>query len=213
MKRAPGHSSSPIKPSYAHACSDLDLASFRAIGVIARRSPNGSPRFNLPQTVWLYPRVKMNWGPRMNRQVETLAWNILTAFVRVQPRKTGVRSSVLLTLEESKAFAELILCTMPMSGGCIPRAVIRTWIGEVVRARRNRARRASPIAKPELVGTHVEKFRCDLRLRPRHPNVAAKSTVRAIVLNVEPTTGRELVPCQEANPFLHGSASSSVGQR
>ena len=203
MKRPPTRSSPRIRPSYAYGWSDLDLASFRAIGLIARRSPNGAARFNLPQSVWLYPRVKMNWGPRVNRQVETLAWNILTAFVMVQPRGRGVRSCLVFTPEESRAFAELVICTMPMNGGCIPRGVIRTWIGEAIRARREGAQGTPRTERPELIGTIVEKFRCDMRLRPRHPNVTAKSTARGIVLNVDTTTGRVLVPCEETPPFLN----------
>jgi hypothetical protein len=206
MKRPPARSSSPIRPSYAYAWSDLDLASFRAIGVIARRSPSGAPRFNLPQTVWLYPRVKMNWGPRVNRQVETLAWNILAAFTMVQPRRRSVRSCIVFTPEESRAFAELVICTMPVNGGCIPRAVIRTWIGGAIRARREGAQGTSRAERPELIGRYVERFRGDMRLRPRHPNVTAKSTARGIVLNVDTTTGRGLVPCEETPLFLDRSA-------
>jgi hypothetical protein len=117
-----------VKRSYWYRWNNLDHASFRAVGVIARRAPDGTPRFNFPQTIWVYPRAEMNWAPHMNRQVETLAVNILAAFVLTQARRNRIRATNRFTLDESTAFAKLFLCTMPRNGGCIPRTVIQEWI-------------------------------------------------------------------------------------
>jgi hypothetical protein len=107
--------------SYHYGWADLDASTFQRIGVIARRAPDGSPRFNFPQRFWLDPNVSMDWSSEINRQVETLAVNILAAFKSTQ-RHSGQHK------ETAGAFAELFLCTMPEDGGCIPRQVIRSWL-------------------------------------------------------------------------------------
>jgi hypothetical protein len=125
-------------PSHRYRWNTLDRASFHAIGVIARRSPDGAPRFNFPQMICVYPRVKMNWSPHLNRQVETLGVNILGAYVLSLPRRNRLRA-IRFTLDESRAFAELVLCTMPQNGGCIPRMIIQAWIREALQIRSRKA--------------------------------------------------------------------------
>jgi hypothetical protein len=118
----------PIKPSYSYEWDILDVRTFRLVGVIARRAPDGTPRFNFPQTVWLYPEISMNWSTRMNRQMRTLAVNILTPFLPPRTERVAVGTTSLLALEHAAPFARLFLCTMPREGGCIPRSVIQEWI-------------------------------------------------------------------------------------
>jgi len=124
--RSPGRVQ--LKPSYSYEWDILDVRTFRLVGVIARRAPDGTPRFNFPQTVWLYPEVSMNWSTRMNRQMRTLAVNILTPFLPPRTEKVAIGTTSLLALEQAAPFARLFLCTMPRDGGCIPRGVIQEWI-------------------------------------------------------------------------------------
>jgi hypothetical protein len=107
--------------SYFYGWADLDASTFQRIGVIARRAPDGSPRFNFPQRYWLDPKVSMDWSCEINAQVETLAVNILATF-----KSTRLPSGQ--HKEVAGAFAELFLCSMPEDGGCIPRQVIRSWL-------------------------------------------------------------------------------------
>ena len=116
-------------PSYHYGWNDLDRGTFSAIGAIARRAPDGRPRFNFDQTIWLSARVKMDWAPELNLKVQTLALNILTLFVTQSPGKGSRRGSRWLR-DHSAEFAELFLCTMPAEGGCIPTTVIKEWLKE-----------------------------------------------------------------------------------
>ena len=117
-----------VKPSYFYDWDILDVRTFRLVGVIARRAPDGTPRFNFPQTIWMYPEVPMNWSTRMSRQVRTLAINILTPFLPPRTEKLVVGTTSLMALDAAASFAHLFLCTMPREGGCIPRSVIQEWI-------------------------------------------------------------------------------------
>src|SRR4029077_3168162 len=69
------------KPSYRYRWNNLDFRTSRRLGVIARRAPDGSPRFNFPQTVWLCPETSMDWSARLTPAVRTLAVNVLTLWV------------------------------------------------------------------------------------------------------------------------------------
>jgi len=115
--------------SYRYRWNDLDRGTFPVIGVIARRAPDGKPRFNFDQTIWLSARVKMDWAPELNLKVQTLALNILTLFVTQSPGKGSRRGSRWLR-DHAAEFAELFLCTMPAEGGCIPTTVIKEWLKE-----------------------------------------------------------------------------------
>ena len=138
MRRPPKRPIGRAMPSHWYRWNTLDRASFRAIGVIARRSPDGAPRFNFPQIICVYPRVKMNWSPHLSRQVETLAVNILRAYVLTLPTRNRLRA-IHFTLDESRGFAELVLCSMPQNGGCIPRMIIQAWIREALQIRSRKA--------------------------------------------------------------------------
>src|SRR6266702_2077841 len=66
------------KASYRYRWDNLDFRTCRRLGVIARRAPDGSPRFNFPQTVWLSPQIRMDWSVHLTPAVRTLAVNVLT---------------------------------------------------------------------------------------------------------------------------------------
>ena len=114
-------------PSYRYGWNDLDKGTFPVIGVIARRAPDGRPRFNFDQTIWLSARVNMDWAPELNLKVQTLALNILTRFV-TQGRGKGSRRDSRWLRDHNGEFAKLFLCSMPADGGCIPTAVIEEWL-------------------------------------------------------------------------------------
>jgi hypothetical protein len=111
--------------SYQYGWNELDETTFHSLGVIARRAPDGSPRFNFPQRLWLDPNVSMDWAEAPNLKVDTLALNILARFER------GLRARISTDRplnDSAEQFAELFLCTMPPDGGCIPHGVIREWL-------------------------------------------------------------------------------------
>jgi hypothetical protein len=112
--------------SYHYGWSELDETTFHTLGVIARRAPDGSPRFNFPQRLWLDPNVSMDWAEAPNPKVETLALNILARFEQgLRARISTDRRSL---SDSAEQFAEVFLCTMPPDGGCIPHGVIREWL-------------------------------------------------------------------------------------
>src|ERR1700722_3462812 len=99
-------------PSYQYGWNDLDGGTFPVIGVIAPRAPDGRPRFNFDQTIWLSARVRMDWAPELNLKVQTLALNILIRFV-TQGRGKGSRKGSRWLRDHNGEFAKLFLCTMP----------------------------------------------------------------------------------------------------
>lgn len=118
------------KASYEYRWDTLDCRTFRSIGVIARRAPDGSPRFNFPQTVWLFPGVEMDWSARNTRAVQTLAVNILTSFLLERNVVTYFGATSRRVLNGAARFADACLTTMPAQGGCISRELIEKWILE-----------------------------------------------------------------------------------
>jgi hypothetical protein len=112
--------------SYQYEWSELDEATFQPLGVIARRAPDGSPRFNFPQRLWLDPGVSMNWAEASSLEVQTLALNILAQFER--GRRARISTPAQSLSDSAEQFAEIFLCTMPPDGGCIPAGVIREWL-------------------------------------------------------------------------------------
>jgi hypothetical protein len=133
-KAGPARRSDPRRsdglPSHAYRWNGLDTRTFHTIGVIARRAPDGSPQFNFAQTVWLYPRIDMDWSPRAAHSTETLALNILAAYLALRPERTRRGSAGRTALSAARPFAEMFLRDMPRAGGCIPRAVILEWLDE-----------------------------------------------------------------------------------
>jgi hypothetical protein len=118
----------PFSSSYEYEWDSLDPLTFRALGAIARRAPDGSPYFNFPQTIWLYPKTSMNWSPRLTRHVETLAVNLLAPWISARRQRSMGLTPEQLAIVVSRAFAREFLCTMPADGGCIPREVIQEWL-------------------------------------------------------------------------------------
>src|SRR5688572_19453038 len=98
-----------FKASYHYGWNDLDFRTFRPIGAIARRAPDGTPRFNFPQTVWLYPGVEMDWLARNTRAVQTLAVNILTSFLLERNVATYFGATSRRVLNAAPRFANVSL--------------------------------------------------------------------------------------------------------
>ena len=118
----------PFASSYDYEWDNLDPLTFRVLGAIARRAPDGSPRFNFSQTIWLYPKIAMNWSERLTRQAETLAVNLLAPWISARRQRATRLTAEQLAMIASRAFAREFLCSMPADGGCIPREVIQEWI-------------------------------------------------------------------------------------
>jgi hypothetical protein len=118
----------PFSSSHEYEWNNLDPMTFRVLGAISRRAPDGSPRFNFPQTIWLYPKISMNWSERLTRQVETLAINLLTPWMSARRQRMSGLSAEQLAIVASREFARELLCSMPADGGFIPREVIQEWI-------------------------------------------------------------------------------------
>jgi len=95
FRRTPQDIKAPCatSPSCCYGWHDLDDRTFNVLGVLARRAPDGTPRFNFSQTVWIHPRVDMNWSARMNRSVQTLAVNILVAFQAIHRQQPTSRAA------------------------------------------------------------------------------------------------------------------------
>lgn len=93
-----------------------------------RDSLTGAPTFNFPQTVWLYPRVMMNWGPRYSRPVEVLSVNILTTVIPARDCKVLFGTTSHRALELADIFAKDVLLEMPTDGGIIPRDFLLDWV-------------------------------------------------------------------------------------
>jgi hypothetical protein len=117
-------------PSYRYRWDSLDFRTCRGLGVIARRAPDGTPRFNFPQTVWLGPEISMDWSARLTPAVRTLAVNVLTLWIPEHDLVVGFGSTSRRAIAAAKQFAEAFLLTMPVNGGCLPRELIRGWIRE-----------------------------------------------------------------------------------
>lgn len=119
-----------LKPSYSYQWDELDVRTFRSEGVIARRTPEGEPRFNFPQTVWLFPDVRMDWARHANRAVQTLAVNILTNFFPERDMAAYFGTMSRRAFGNALRFAEDFILSMPPGGGHIPREIIERWIAE-----------------------------------------------------------------------------------
>lgn len=117
-----------LKASYRYNWYDLDFRTFHSLGVIARRAPDNSPRFNFPQTVWLYPDVNMDWSARNTRAAQTLAVNILTSMVNDRDFITHFGATSRRVIEVADLFTRDCLLTMPTDGGCLPRDMLEQWI-------------------------------------------------------------------------------------
>ena len=115
-------------PSYRYRWNNLDFRTCRGLGVIARRTPDGAPRFNFPQIVWLCPEVSMDWSARLTPAVRTLAVNVLTLWIPEHDLIVGFGSTSRRAVAAAAQFAETFLLTMPVNGGCLPRELIRGWI-------------------------------------------------------------------------------------
>jgi hypothetical protein len=98
--------------------------------MIARRAPDGTPRFNFPQTVWLSPEFRMDWSARLTPAVRTLAVNVLTLWIPDHDLVVCFGSTSRRAVAAADRFAETFLVTMPMNGGCLPRKLITGWIRE-----------------------------------------------------------------------------------
>jgi hypothetical protein len=118
------------KPSYRYHWDDLDFRTCRSLGVIARRAPDGAPRFNFPQTVWLFPDIRMDWSIRLTPAVRTLAVNVLTVWILEQDLAVCFGCTNRRAVAAADRFARAFLLTMPDSGGCLPRELITEWIRE-----------------------------------------------------------------------------------
>ena len=92
-----------------------------------RDAMSGAPIFNFPQTVWLYPRVMMNWGPRYNRNVEVLAVNILTSVIPARDCKVLFGTTSHRAIDLADLFAREVLLDMPADGGIISRDFLLDW--------------------------------------------------------------------------------------
>jgi hypothetical protein len=114
--------------SYRYRWDNLDFRTCRALGVIARRAPNGSPCFNFPQTVWLSPEIRMDWSARLTPAVRTLAVNVLTLWIPEHDLPVGFGCTSQRALAGAEGFARAFLLTMPGSGGCLPRELMEEWI-------------------------------------------------------------------------------------
>jgi hypothetical protein len=120
------------KPSYRYHWDDLDFRTCRSLGVIARRAPNGAPCFNFPQTVWLSPKLRMDWSVRLTPAVQTLAVNVLTLWTVEQDLAACFGRTNRRAVAAADRFAGAFLLTMPDSGGCLPRELIMRWIREEI---------------------------------------------------------------------------------
>jgi hypothetical protein len=118
------------RPSYRHRWHDLDFATFCTVGVIARRAPDGTPRFNFPQTVWWFPDVTMDWSRRADRRTRTLALNILTPLLPERDVQAHFGLTSRRAVLAAAPFAAAFLQEMPADGGCIPCEVLKQWIEE-----------------------------------------------------------------------------------
>lgn len=120
----------PLKSSYSYQWDELDVRTFRPEGVIARRTPEGEPRFNFPQTIWLFPQVQMDWAKHANRAVQTLAVNILTPSLPERDMAAYFGTMSRRAFDAALSFAEDFILSMPEQGGRIPRETIERWIAE-----------------------------------------------------------------------------------
>lgn len=122
----------PFSASFEYEWDNLDPVTFRVLGAIARRAPDRSPRFNFPQTIWLYPKTSMSWSARLTRHVETLAVNMLAPWISAHRQRATGLTAEQLAIVASREFAREFLCTMPADGGFIPREVIQEWIRSIL---------------------------------------------------------------------------------
>src|ERR1700722_6925361 len=101
-----------FRPSYDYHWDNLDFRTCRGLGVIARRAPDGTPRFNFPQTVWLNSDIKMDWSTRFTPAVRTLAVNVLTLWIPEHDMVVGFGSTSRRAVAGAAQFAEVFLLTM-----------------------------------------------------------------------------------------------------
>jgi hypothetical protein len=118
------------KPSFRYRWDNLDFRTCRRLGVIARRAPDGTPRFNFPQTVWLCPDIRMDWSVRLTPAVRTLAVNILTLWIPERDFDASFGSTTRRAVAAAAPFAQAFLLMMPGNGGFLPRDLIKEWIRE-----------------------------------------------------------------------------------
>lgn len=87
---------------------------------------DGIDRFNFPQTIWLYPNVRMRATRRFTRAAEVLSVNLLSlALTDREPRY----------LERlARPFYEDCLADLTSDEWCIPLETIREWILHTQRA-------------------------------------------------------------------------------
>ena len=97
--------------------------------IVARRLSNGQPIINLPQVVWLYPGVTMDWGPRYNENVQVFAVNLLHSVLPGGNVLTSCGSHVRrAVLDAAPYFAHSALLEMPREGGVISECFLRAWV-------------------------------------------------------------------------------------
>lgn len=119
-----------MRPWYQYRWDELEPHTFRYLGLVARRAPDGSPRFNLPQTVWLDAFGRMDWAPVRTFAGLTLAVNVLTAIETRMDRRAFFGTTSRRVLRLAPRFADDVLLTMPPSGGQIPMDLIREYLRE-----------------------------------------------------------------------------------
>jgi len=118
----------PEMPSYLLGYDELDPATFHKLGLVTRRAPDGSPRFNLHQTVWFEPDEHMDWTEEPTAAVFALAVNVLTPFASRLDVRAYFGATSRAVLKAAPAFAEAWLLTMPDFGGRIPIEILRKYI-------------------------------------------------------------------------------------
>jgi hypothetical protein len=109
-------------------CTDSALNPVR----LYRRS-NGVLHYDFPQVVLLYPGVQMNWTPRLSREVETLAANILVWFLPKRGPYAYLCPNCLMGQEHRSEglawqFAKQILVTMPFEGSELEGPFLNAWV-------------------------------------------------------------------------------------
>ena len=117
-----------LKKSWELTWDNLELARFETFGVIARRGPDDIACFNIAQSVWLYPRVRMDWSSRRSRGCETFAVNVLARCVGGPKVQTYAGVAAQKAIDYAPLFMEECLLTMPHDGGCIPLEYLAAWI-------------------------------------------------------------------------------------
>ena len=81
---------------------------------------DGIDQFNFPQTIWLYPNVRMRATPRFTRAAEVLSVNLLSlALAECEPRYLA---------RLARPFYEDCLTELPSEAWCIPLETIRAWL-------------------------------------------------------------------------------------